>query len=125
MRRVAWLIGLLALTTVAATAGAAAAAAPTKPPVVQGVYTVSATYGKQAHPQTFSMTLYKNHTGTDHFGDTITWSVDGKSFTMVLDGGLWTYHGTKHLGGFDTAAKPGTLENVNGGTGTWYAVRIA
>jgi hypothetical protein len=123
MRRLsAWLIGPLALATVAVTAGPVAAATA-KPLIVQGEYTVHGFYGKLGHPQVFSLTLYKNHTGTDHFNDTITWSLDGKNLTMVFDSGLWTYHGLKRATGFSTAKAPGTLSNVHGGTGTWYAVK--
>ncbi|HEX4491355.1 MAG TPA: hypothetical protein VH914_09150 [Acidimicrobiia bacterium] len=122
MRRLsAWLIGPLALAAVAGMAGPVAAAT-TKPLAVQGQYVVYGSYNKKPRLQSFSLTLYKNHTGTDHFNDTITWSLDGKNLTMIFDKGLWTYHGVKHVGGFNTVKKPGTLANVNGGYGTWYAV---
>src|ERR1044071_5563935 len=120
MRRLsAWLIGPLALATVAASAGAAAAT--TKPLVVKANYTVYATYGPNNVKQTFSLTLYTNHTGTDHFNDTITWSVDDlKNITMIFDGGLWTYDGHMRRYGISSKKYPGTLSNSNGGTGTRY-----
>lgn len=123
MRRLsAWLIGPLALATVALAAGPAAAS--TKAPVVKAEYTVYGNYGSKPSPQVFSLILYKNHTGTDHFNDTITWSVDAsKNLTMVFDNGLWTYHGVLRANGISTKRNPGTLSNVNGGTGTWYAVK--
>jgi hypothetical protein len=43
---------------------------------------------------------------------------------MTFDDGLWTYLGTKSKAGFNNRAHPGTLSNINGGTGTWYAVRL-
>ena len=123
MRRLsAWLIGPLALATVAVAAGPIAA---TTTPVVKANYTVHGYYGKHAREQDWAMTLYTNHTGSDHFGDTITWSVDAeKNFTMILNDGLWTYHGIKRANGISTAKNPGTFSNINGGTGTWYAIKI-
>lgn len=120
----AWLAAPLVLLTLAVTAVPAAAA--TKPPKVFGVYTVYGSYGKKSH-QTFSMTLYKDHTGKDHFGDTIEWTLDGKNLTMHFNVGAGesTYLGTKRASGFSTKKAPGTLSNVNGGTGTWYAVKVA
>ena len=117
----AWLCAPLVLLTLAVTALPAAAATT---PKVFGTYTVYGSYGKKSH-QSFSLTLYKDHTGKDHFGDTITWTLDGKSLTMHfnIDAGEWTYLGTKRASGFNTAKNPGTLSNVNGGTGTWYAVK--
>jgi len=116
-----WLSAPLVVLTLAVTAVPAAAATPK----VFGNYTVYGSYGPKSH-QTFSLTLYKDGTGKDHFGDTITWSLDGKKLTMHfnVDAGEWTYLGTKRASGFNTKKKPGTLSNVNGGTGTWYAVKI-
>jgi hypothetical protein len=124
MRRLcAWLIVPLAIATLAVAANPAAAAPRTL--TVKANYTVYAKYGPKQSPQTFSLTLYTNHTGSDHFGDTITWSVDAdKNFTMVLDDGLWTYHGVMRAKGISTKRNPGTLSNINGGFGTWYAVKI-
>jgi hypothetical protein len=39
---------------------------------------------------------------------------------MTFDDGLRTYLGTKSKAGFNNRAHPGTLSNINGGTGTWY-----
>ena len=122
-RRSAWLIGPLALAMVAA--AAIPSAATTKPLVVKAQYTVTGNYNTKPHTQVFSLTLYTNHTGTDHWNDTITWSVDAeKNVTMVLDDGLWTYHGVMRANGISTKRNPGTLSNINGGFGTWYAVKV-
>jgi hypothetical protein len=119
----AWLIGPLMLTTLAVTAGPAAASThrATKPEVVYGEYTAYGKYGSADYIP-FSLTLYKDHTGTDHFNDDIVWSKSGRSITMVFDGGLWTYLGTKTKTGLSKLKTPGTFSNINGGTGTWYAV---
>jgi hypothetical protein len=117
----AWLIGPLMITTLVVTA-APAFAAPARPKVVQGIYTAYGTFNGKDR-QVFSLTLYKDHTGTDHFNDNIVWSLSGKDLTMVFDTDLWTYHGTKRKSGFNTASAPGSLTNKNGGSGTWYAVK--
>ena len=43
---------------------------------------------------------------------------------MDLNGGMWTYLGTKTRAGLNSLANPGTLSNINGGTGLWYAVKL-
>jgi hypothetical protein len=116
----AWLVGPLLFASIVV--GATPAAAST---TVAGNYTAYGKWGTSTTYQAFSLTLYSNHTGTDHFNDTIVWSRSLKSITLVFDGGLWTYLGTKTRTGISSLRYPGTLSNINGGTGTWYAVKIA
>jgi hypothetical protein len=128
MRRLAaWLIGPLMLSSVVFTA-APAVASPARPSLragtVAGQYTLYGKYGKSKTYIFYSLTLFKDHTGTDHVNDTIVWSTSGKDLTMVFDGGLWTYLGHKTKAGFNSLASPGTLSNINGGTGLWYAVKL-
>lgn len=128
MRRLAaWLIGPLMLSSAVFTAAPAVAstASPSlRPSVVAGQYTLYGKYGTSQTYISYSLTLFKDHTGTDHVNDTIVWSTSGKDLTMVFDGGLWTYLGHKTRTGFNNLANPGTLSNINGGTGLWYAVKL-
>ena len=128
MRRCfAWLVGPLMLATfaVAAVPASAATASPSvSAGAIAGQYTAYAQYGNGKWV-TFSLTLYRDHTGTDHFNDTIVWSTSYRNITMTFDDGLWTYLGRKTRAGFNNARKPGTLSNVNGGSGTWYAVKLS
>jgi hypothetical protein len=128
MRRFsAWLVGPLMLAAVVA-AAAPAGAATARPDVgvnrVAGQYTAYGKWDKKGYTP-FSLTLNRDGTGTDLYGDTIIWTISGKDLQMTFDGGLWTYLGTKSRAGFDNAKHPGTLSNINGGTGTWYAVKIS
>ena len=121
----AWLIGPLMLTTTAIVTGPAstATASTVVPHVVAGNYTMYEVWGPKGH-DSFSMTLYRDHTGTDHFGDSIVWSLaDDKSFEMTFDDGLYHYIGMKTRAGLNNARHPGTMSNINGGHGTWYAVK--
>jgi hypothetical protein len=125
-RHALWLIGPLMLCFAVVAASPAAAATPRPsvgPAVVAGNYTVHANFNNTGY-QTYALTLYANHTGTDHYNDTIVWSLSGKNLTMNYDDGLWTYLGTKTKAGFNNKRHPGTLSNINGGTGIWYAVKI-
>jgi hypothetical protein len=126
MKRIAvWLVAPLMLASVGLTAGPASAvrARPSVGVHVPGEYTAYGKYGKNTEYTAFSLTLRADHTGTDHFNDTIVWSMSGRDLTMNFDDGLWTYLGTKTRAGFNSAKNPGTLSNVNGGTGTWYAIK--
>jgi hypothetical protein len=126
MKRIAaWLVGPLMLvsTGVAANPASAATVRPSVGVHVPGEYTAYGKYGNNTKYISFSLTLRADHTGTDHFNDTIVWSMSGRDLTMNFDDGLWTYLGTKTKAGFNSAKNPGTLSNVNGGTGTWYAIK--
>ena len=128
MNRHSWLaafcvVAVAGLTTMPAGAAVPRPAAVVMPAVVAGNYTMHANFNGTGY-QTFSMTLYSNHTGTDHYNDTIIWSVSDRNLTMTWDAGLWTYLGLKTKTGFNKPRIPGTLSNINGGTGIWYAVKI-
>jgi hypothetical protein len=128
MRRFsAWLVGPLMLATIGAAAGPAAAAGArpsVSPGAIAGQYTAYGNYGDGKWVQ-FSLTLNRDHTGTDHFNDTIVWSTSGKDITMTFDDGLWTYLGRKTKTGLNRLSVPGTLSNINGGSGIWYAVKLS
>ena len=127
MKRIAaWLVGPLMLVGIgfAAAPATAATVRPLSEVNVPGNYTAYAKYGTSTKWVAFSLTLRADHTGTDHFNDTIVWSISGKDLTMNFDDGLWTYLGHKTRAGFNNKSNPGTLSNVNGGTGVWYAVRL-
>jgi hypothetical protein len=125
MRRLSvWLIGpLLLATTVlsAVTAGPAAAVGVRR---VAGDYTVYGKFDKDKPYTSFPMTLNRDGTGTDHFGDTIVWTITDRDLEMTFDDGLWHYSGTKTRAGFNNIKHPGTATNINGGTFPWYAVKI-
>jgi hypothetical protein len=126
MKRIAaWLIGPLLLASIAVSAGPAAAGAhpAVRPKVIAGEYTLYGKYGTSNHYIPYSMTLRIDHTGTTHFGDEIIWSTDAKDITMTFNNGLWTYLGRKTRHGLNSLKNPGTLTNINGGTGTWYAIK--
>jgi hypothetical protein len=65
-----------------------------------------------------SVTLAKDHTGTDNIASKVTWTEANTTITFKA-----TYHGTVTTGGFSTRAKPGTMSSNDGLSGTWYAVR--
>ena len=125
-RLAAWMVGPLMLACAGMTAGPAAAATA-RPAVsaVVGQYTAYGKYGTATNYIPFSLTLRADHTGTDHFNDNIIWSKSGKQITLNFNDGMWTYLGTKTRAGISSLAVPGTLSNINGGTGTWYAIKIA
>jgi hypothetical protein len=126
MKRVAALmIGALMLAAPVLTAGAAGASR-VAPSVVKGNYIVLVHWnggapGYQSNP----VTLNKDHTGHDNFGDVISWSLSGKSFHMSFTGpNPAEYFGTKTRNGFNKESKPGTV--VDGpSNGTWYAIKNA
>jgi hypothetical protein len=125
-RLTAWLIGPLMLSTIAIAAvpaSAATARPAVNPKGVPGNYTLYQKIGKKGYIN-FSMTLRADHTGTDHVNDTIIWKKSGKDITMTFDDGLWTFLGTKTKAGLSSLANPGTMSNINGGHGTWYAVKL-
>jgi len=130
MRRFsAWLMGPLMVGAIgvglgvgAAPAGAAMAQPSVAPGAIAGQYTMYAQYGDGKWVP-FSLTLYRDHTGTDHFNDTIVWSTDGKDITMNFDEGLSTYLGRKSKAGLNSLRNQGTESDIGGGHGTWYAVK--
>ena len=107
--------------------GASSAAASTAAPnAVAGRYNLLYNWGTGY--DAISMTLLKNHTGTDLFSDDIAWSLSGKTITLVftnssLPGASATYIGTKNRQGISKQSKPGTMSNNSGKTGVWYAVK--
>jgi hypothetical protein len=126
MRRIsALLLGPLLLATTALGAAPAGATTTRLAGVnrVAGKYTAYGKFDKKGYLP-FSLTLYRDGTGTDHFGDTIVWTITDKDLEMVFDDGLWHYSGMKTRVGFNNLRHPGTASNINGGTGTWYAVKI-
>jgi hypothetical protein len=103
-------------------AGASAA----RPAVVKGHYTVLVHWdGGPPGYLPFAVTLNKNRTGFDDFGDSINWSLNGKNFQMAFSGpNPATFVGTKTKAGFNKESKPGMVFSVPGPvTGTWYAVK--
>ena len=120
-RFLALLVGPLmvaSLSVAAAPAGASGAR-------FVGDYTAYGKYGVSTSYIAFSLTLRADHTGTDHFNDNIVWSSDGRNITLDFNDGMWTYLGHKTLVGICKRSAPCPLSNINGGTGTWYAIKIA
>ena len=72
----------------------------------------------------FPFTLKADHTGSDDFGDTITWTKAQHNITITFTGGgaTATYLGKKSKNGFNTKKKQGTSSSTSGATGTWYAL---
>jgi hypothetical protein len=124
MRRFsAWLIGPLLLATTAFSAVTAGPASAVGVNRVAGDYTAYGKFDKKGY-QPFSLTLNRDGTGTDHFGDTIVWTITDKDLEMTFDDGLWHYSGTKTRAGFNNARHPGIATNINGGSFDWYAVKL-
>jgi hypothetical protein len=124
MRRISvWLIGPLLLASTAFSAVTAGPAAAVGVNRVAGDYTAYGKFDKSGYTA-FSLTLRRDGTGTDHFNDTIVWTITDKDLEMTFDDGLWHYSGTKTRAGFNNAAHPGTATNSNGGSFSWYAVKI-
>ena len=101
----------------------AAVASTVAPNHVAGTYTVHGIWTGRGNWFQYSLTLNTDHTGSDEYGDTITWSTNGRAFTMTLNGGTATYQGTKSKAGFDNLLHPGTMTNTTGRSGIWYAVK--
>ena len=120
MRRLSvWLIGPLLLASIVVSAAPAAAGVNR----VAGQYTAYAKFDKNGWTA-FSLTLNRDGTGTDHFNDTILWTITDKDLEMDFDAGLWHYSGTKTRAGFNNRRNPGIATNINGGSFPWYAVKI-
>jgi hypothetical protein len=80
-----------------------------------------------APPTPFTMTLNADGTVSSSDGDDGTWVQQGKNVTVSFYGGDGgesggaTFLGKKTARGFNSVARPGTMSNTEGGTGTWYA----
>ena len=126
-RMAAWLIGPLMVATIGFSAAPASAGAhpSVRDKVIAGEYTAYGKYGTSDKYIEFSLTLRLDHTGTTHFNDEVVWSTDGRNITMTFNNQMWTYLGRKTRHGLNSLKNPGTLSNINGGTGTWYAIKNA
>jgi len=118
------MIGALMLAAPMLTSGPSAVASTVQPAVVRGNYTMYVNWNGSPGWMPFPMTLNRNHTGIDGFGDVITWSLSGKSLQMTFNGGgsSTQYFGTKTRTGFNRLASPGTMLS-GGSVGVWYAVK--
>ena len=107
-------------------AGATAVA----PDVVAGTYNIFYKWSEMTTYAEDPITLHRNHTGTDTYGDAITWSLSGKTITIVFENSSFpgvtaTYIGTKNRVGFSHQRNPGTMSNSSGDTGIWYGLTTA
>ncbi len=67
------------------------------------------------------MTLNSNDTATfPTTGDTGTWSTAKRKITILVHGGVATYHGKVTSYGLSKPSKPGTMANTSGNSETWY-----
>ena len=126
MRRLAVLAvsALLLLAPTVANAATAAATTPASRPVA-GTYKLFYNWSQTGFSHS-PMTLNADGTGSDKAGHPITWSMSGKSLTLLLNdppSGVTTYLGTKSRAGFDTRRHPGTMSSNQGFAGVWYAVK--
>ncbi len=122
-----WLLaGTMALSAgaffgVTGAGSAVGAASPATHPVV-GSYEVTVAWTNPVIDTTYPIVLNANHTVTyPTTSDTGTWSKAGKKITIVVDGGVATYHGKVTGYGLSKPSKPGTMANTSGNSGTWYA----
>ena len=121
-----WLLaGTMALSAgaffgVAGAGSAVGAASPATHPVA-GNYEVTVAWTNPVIDSSFGMTLNSNHTATFTTGDTGTWSTAKRKITILVDGGVATYHGKVTSYGLSKPSKPGTMANTSGNSGTWYA----
>ncbi len=91
------LVGAMALSAgaffgVAGAGSAVGAVSPATHPVA-GDYVVTVAWVNPVIDASYDMTLNSNHTASFSTGDTGTWSTVGKKITIVVDGGVATYHG--------------------------------
>ncbi|HEX4491500.1 MAG TPA: hypothetical protein VH914_09875 [Acidimicrobiia bacterium] len=127
-RLFAVVIGVLMLgaPVLAAAPAVAAPTAPTRAATgIAGNYTWWVRWSGHAYHYFATVDLYRNHTGGDNHGDTITWSREGRAISLTftaIDGTSVThYTGTKTRKGFSKKLQPGIVTDDEGGSGNWYA----